>query len=206
MLASKSASREETQIKALSPLLHLSKPPLSFVWNFKIISVIFFLLSSLELLQNVLSSLARMFFTNFSNHVIFLIKILLHYAPHLLTLKDMEVPTGSDSRVLFWRLFLLLSSAHSAIAMLPSLLFNTAGPIFSPFHQSGILYVLWLWAGIFSPFIPERFFPLYFRSHANAILLGRISPIRIKLFWSMGLHYSCHHPAGFIIYTSSPEL
>lgn len=145
------------------------------------------------------------FFTNFSNHVTSLIKIFI-MLPHLLTLKDVEGPTGSDSRLLLWPLF-LLSSAHFAIATLSSLLFfNIAGPMFSQFHQPGILYVLLLWPGIFSPFISEWFFPLYFRCHANAVLLGRISPIRIKLFWCMGLHYSCHLLTCFKIYTSSPEL
>ena len=76
-----------------------------------------------------------------------------------------------------------LSFAHSALATLPSLLFfNTVGPIFSQFHQPGILCILLLCSGMFSPSTAEWCFPLYFRCYANAILSVRISPIIMKLF------------------------
>lgn len=85
-----------------------------------------------------------------------------------------------------------LSVPNSAVTTVPSLLFfNTVGTFFSQFQQTGIfvLSVTIEWND-FLTYTLMILSLVYFKVYVNAMLFMRISPIIIKCFQCMGLHFT----------------
>lgn len=101
----------------------------------------------MQLLQIVLSSLARMYSTNISNHVTFLIMIFLHYAPSFIHIKG----RGSPSRIQLQAplltslssLFCSLCCTHAALLAI----LQNSGPSLLPIPSVGdfVCYVTMGW-------------------------------------------------------------